>query len=984
MVKRMLGLLRGRLGWILRIAVTVGLFVLLFRLVNMDEMVQYLRQVIVGWLVVAAVVKMVGILAAIVRWDMLLRAQGIRVPFTHLVGSFMVGRFIGMFLPSTIGLDTYRAYDIAQHAKDAIGSVAVILVEKVTGFFTLSLLILLALPAGLNIVPVQILIIVGLAFCLPVALAFVLLLRPGVFERLLRWNFPGKARIEGKLRQAVAAITAYRDHQGYLWIAVALGLVVHGATALMYLFTAKAVQVSVSTGYMLFVGPLIIVATLVGPVVAGLGAREYTAIYLLELIGVDRAAGALVGHLGFWTAEALPAVLGGLVLALRPASYRPAIEHARRPAPAPAVQTQPHTPDLAPPPLFWRHALLPGLASGAIAGLLAGLGEALALAINTRSVRDLTALPYAAILYALIGLVAGAFVASLLFFAARGLRPKNPAHAISRWSFGLVFVGMAGLVARFRIIRDVFHEHLRTFSPVGLLVHFGLFLAALALLIAVLFVARRLQRTRSGSFLSHGGSFILVLVLVGVAFLAAAMAGPGRPSSSRGTIPQALRSRPNIVLIGVDTLRADHLSCYGYGEPTSPNIDALAADGVLYENMVGQSSWTKPSFATIMTSLYPSSHTAVYKSSRLPQGVLTLAEVLQTAGYATGGFADNINIAPSFGFDQGFDDYTFLEPTYPLGATAASSQLAFYQALRRVYYSFAGDRVVVQHFYQDAQTVTEEGLQWLGEHQSERFFLFLHYMDPHDPYMEHELAGDEYRYSGLGFPRARDQNPDPDLAPTFVRLYDQDIAFLDHHLGRLFGWLKDQGLYENTIIILTADHGEEFYEHGGWWHGTTLFGEQISVPLIIKFPESARAGTVELDFARSLDISPTILDVAELPVPEGWQGRTLWSDSEPPEWVFAEEDHEGNQVVAVIQGSYKFIQANEDNPRGLLPEAFYDLSSDPGEFDNLWETRAELARSLGLVDLLNRAQAEARSKRVEAESGALDPAIEEQLRNLGY
>jgi uncharacterized protein (TIRG00374 family) len=325
--------LRGKVGWLLRIAVTIGLFAVMFVFfVDLDDLLLAVRQVAVIWLLVATAVKAVGVFASILRWDQLLRGQGYRVPLGYLTGSFLVGRFFGMFLPSTLGLDGYRAYDMARQAKDAVGSVAVILVEKITGFFTLSLLVLFTLPAGVRFLPAQVLVVVFLIFCVPVAISFFLLLRPGLIEwaldRLLRLSFPGKARIEGLLRRSVAAVTVYQDQRGVLLRAVLLGIVVHAATVLMYYFSALAVGVGAGLADMLFVGPWIILATVGLPTVAGEGAREFTALGLLSRIGVGESAAWLVGHLGFWAAEFVPAVLGGIVLALRPAQFRPDIQRA--------------------------------------------------------------------------------------------------------------------------------------------------------------------------------------------------------------------------------------------------------------------------------------------------------------------------------------------------------------------------------------------------------------------------------------------------------------------------------------------------------------------------------------------------------------------------------------------------------------------------------------------------------------------------------
>jgi uncharacterized protein (TIRG00374 family) len=325
--------LKGKVGWLLRAIITIGLFVVMFVFfVDVKELLALIQQVAVAWLLVATLVKGIGVLAAILRWDQLLRGQGYRVPLGYLAGSFLVGRFFGMFLPSTLGLDGYRAYDMARQAKDAVGSVAVIVVEKITGFFTLSLLVLFTLPAGLRFLPSQVLAIVFAIFLVPVIVSFFLLLRPGLIERallrLLALRLPGKARVEGLLRRSVAAVTVYKDQRDVLIKAVLLGFVVHGSTVLMYYCCALAVGVSAGLADMLFVGPWIILATVGLPTVAGEGAREFTALGLLSRIGEGESAAWLVGHLGFWAAEFVPAVIGGIVLALRPAQYRPEIRRA--------------------------------------------------------------------------------------------------------------------------------------------------------------------------------------------------------------------------------------------------------------------------------------------------------------------------------------------------------------------------------------------------------------------------------------------------------------------------------------------------------------------------------------------------------------------------------------------------------------------------------------------------------------------------------
>ena len=323
--------MKGRLGWILRIAITLGLFVVMFLFfIDLDELLLALRQVALAWVLAATAVKGVGILASILRWDQLVQGQGYRLPLGYLSGSFLVGRFFGMFLPSTLGLDGYRAYDMARQTKDTVSSVAVIIVEKITGFFTLSLLVLLTLPAGVRFLPAGALVAVFVIFFVPVTVSFFLLLRPGLIERvmgkLLGVRFPGKAKLEGLLRRSLAAVTIYQDQRGVLLKAVLLGFVVHASTVLMYYCCALAVGIDADLADMLFVGPWIILATIGLPTIAGEGAREFTAMGLLSRIGVGASAAWLVGHLGFWAAEFVPAVIGGIILAARPAQYRPQIQ----------------------------------------------------------------------------------------------------------------------------------------------------------------------------------------------------------------------------------------------------------------------------------------------------------------------------------------------------------------------------------------------------------------------------------------------------------------------------------------------------------------------------------------------------------------------------------------------------------------------------------------------------------------------------------
>ena len=313
------------LTWSLRVAITVGLFVLLFtRFVNPRQVTAELAGLSPWWLAAALVMQAGAIYASMWRWNFLLRGQGLLVPHGHLVGTYLIGRFFGTFLPSTIGLDTYRTYDVARRTGATTQSLAVLIVEKIIGFFALSALVLATLPGGLRFLPAQVILFIFLVFCVPVTVSFVLLLKPGLVMRLLDLPFPFKKRLEGKLRQAAEAVTIYRSKKGLLLAAILCGLLVHVATMLMYFCTAQAIGAPVTLADILFAGPLMIVATVGLPSIGGEGVRELTLIGLLARVGVPEASAFLLGNLGFWVGITL-SLIGGVIYLARPASYRPAI-----------------------------------------------------------------------------------------------------------------------------------------------------------------------------------------------------------------------------------------------------------------------------------------------------------------------------------------------------------------------------------------------------------------------------------------------------------------------------------------------------------------------------------------------------------------------------------------------------------------------------------------------------------------------------------
>ncbi len=586
-------------------------------------------------------------------------------------------------------------------------------------------------------------------------------------------------------------------------------------------------------------------------------------------------------------------------------------------------------------------SLIAGALGGAWGGAMVGLAEAVVVTLALAPPEEYWLFPYAVVSYGLMGMLAGVggAILVLLLTPSRGSRD---AFAIGG---ALAVLALGGAVARYHVIQRIFHEELATFSVVGLLVHVAVLVFVGTFAVIVMYGGRRVQAWRGGLAVSAAG----LLFCIGISSAAAVVASPrGDPSVSRPQRAGAAAS-PNIILVILDTLRADAVGSYGAGAGATPALDAFARDGVRFEHAYAQASWTRPSIATILTSLYPSAHGLRHKMDALPDQVTTIAEALHAREYWTAGFVSNINVAPVFNFQQGYDEYTYLAPDFYFWATDSATQLAIYKGLRLARERFLRDRIYFYNYYQDAAVVTGAVSSWLGQKPPQPFFLLIHFMDPHDPYFE-------IPYDGRGVARVSDPAPAPSRKDELRRLYDEDIGYMDQHLGGLFARLKSTGVYDNTVIAVTADHGEEFQDHGGWWHGTTLYQEQLHVPLIIKRAHEAEPGRVESRPVRSLDIAPTLMAAAGLPIPGEFTGHDLFGAAPvPAEPLFAEEELEGNVLAAVRSGPWKIITANVDNPRGLTPVELFNLEQDPGEHHNL--AASEAARTQEMLRLLAQMQA---------------------------
>ncbi len=425
----------------------------------------------------------------------------------------------------------------------------------------------------------------------------------------------------------------------------------------------------------------------------------------------------------------------------------------------------------------------------------------------------------------------------------------------------------------------------------------------------------------------------------------------------------AAERRPDVIVYLVDTLRADHLGCYGYPRETSPRIDAFATESVLFEDAMAQSAWTRPAVASLLTGLDPHSHGAQDRLDGLAESFDTLPEILRREDYQTAAFISSAVITAKFGFGQGFDTFR-----------------------QRVKETIEPERPT-------SEWVNAEALRWLERRDPDRpFFLFLHTLDPHMPYEPPEPF--RRRLAPDADPRAGRVEQVVALRdgqrPTTARdreeipaLYDAEIAGNDAAFGRLVAELRARGLYEPLLLVFVSDHGEELFDHGGWEHGATLYQELVHVPLLLKLPRGAGAGRRIGETVRQIDVLPTVLDVLGGEIPRGIQGRSLLpllqTPSRRPPAAFSSLDLDGRRIESAVLGRRKLIHTLAHNQRPVGLE-LYDLASDPGERRNL--AAADPAAVRGLSWLLERR--ERAGAPPKAPPVALDPELEEQLRALGY
>jgi arylsulfatase A-like enzyme len=408
----------------------------------------------------------------------------------------------------------------------------------------------------------------------------------------------------------------------------------------------------------------------------------------------------------------------------------------------------------------------------------------------------------------------------------------------------------------------------------------------------------------------------------------------------------------NVILISIDTLRADHLGCYGYHRNTSANIDLFSRDCILFKNAIAQAPSTLPSHASMFTSVIPPHHGAYYAYRRaVPAKLDTLAEVMQRHGYGTVSYNGGGQVAAIFGMDQGFDVYESMEL--------------------------------------DFKHPVLKAINWIEENPDRKFFMFLHSYEVHHPYtpgpehlalFEQDYAGQlpEREISGQLLEKINEKEMEitEEDGQHIINTYDAEIHSMDEAFGKLIAFLKEKDLYEDTLIVFTSDHGEEFGEHGQWgWHSHTLYDELLKVPLLVKLPQTEYASTVVEQQVRIMDIAPTVLEILGLAVPESFEGENLLHRADgkmkPVLFAFSEKDC----VAEKLPRSLRTMEWK------LLGNRLYDLQADPAETSDVAESNEDMTRFLRLKmdEILSAREAAADGELIE-----MDEKTEEALRSLGY
>ena len=454
-------------------------------------------------------------------------------------------------------------------------------------------------------------------------------------------------------------------------------------------------------------------------------------------------------------------------------------------------------------------------------------------------------------------------------------------------------------------------------------------------------------------------------------------------------------SKPNVILLTIDTLRADRLGCYGHTGGLTPNLDRLAEKGVRFERAITGGSWTQAAFPTLLTSSYASMYGGCLGplSPERPSPI----EALATDGYATGGFVTSPLLSQTYGYHRGFRHFVDLIPEErkTVLQNIKGGQRLLRNPLTHYVSNLLGQQTRPSRVYLTAAKVNDAVYEWLDGVQ-DPFFAWVHYMDVHWPYhiedkleQPKDIAQAWQDLSHLHAVNWQGANITPNQRDYYIELYEQAVHYTDTQVGQLLDYLENSSHADNTIVVVVSDHGEEFLERQYWGHvETNLYDEIVRVPLIIGLPSLVSGKVVDRQ-VRTLDIMPTVLDLCDCSLPDGVEGTSL-----VPLWSGGEDHYNGtvaiserwrnigdvSHIIAVRTDSFKYIwDINQPHQPKL-----YNLQTDPDEKHDVLEQFPEKAQELQAYVDEHLRRAEQTTPDSDVSEPELDEEVVSRLRDLGY
>lgn len=451
----------------------------------------------------------------------------------------------------------------------------------------------------------------------------------------------------------------------------------------------------------------------------------------------------------------------------------------------------------------------------------------------------------------------------------------------------------------------------------------------------------------------------------------------------------------NVVLVTVDSLRADHMGAYGYDRDTSPVMDELASRGLSFQAWAN-SNWTRASFPAIITSTYPLEYGGF---EYLSDSRTTVGSAVSRAGHETGAFHSNLWLSRDYNYDRGFDRFydSKSDPTLlarlrtwaKLNLNHDSALYSFLQGIYDITEEKAG--VDVGQTYKDAEAITDEAISWI-EGQDGQFFAWIHYMDVHHPYIPHHDIADEMgleldisEQDAIRLRRKMLEEPEEltdEEVQTLIDLYDNEIRYTDRHIGRLVDAVDESVGLDDTAFVVTSDHGEEFGEHGGFSHNPSLYDEVLSVPFIVEGSDRVVGTTLtgrRDETVQLLDVGPTVCDLAGAPIPDEYRGSSVSDllDADLERKIIIETNVDDDYKFALRMEGWKYIWDRSTGSTEL-----YDLQEDPDEMDNCVDDHPDRVKRY--QEMLTDHLRMIRETNENLPDVSMDGETEERLKNLGY